>query len=293
LDSDIVLANARGDATSSLVVNYLLASPASTNGTKRSLTALAVESVLRDSRQIEVKMIGEAKAIDILLIFENFPVWLVGLEPSRVKNIHILGLPDGATLLDSLIARSFRTDIITRLLGRFGVHRVIYHPSRDTCLGGETVLTQVVSLISGTLHYVDLVVSNLSVTQLNRVIEVVDHHFYGRLRLGRPSGLVDHPGTSRVRWTRRKHESVGGASMFIGLFCSMVRLEPTVTILERTLQHVVDHGIRPKCIKENDPLFSTALNLKDRIHPARLDVSFVYSTRFCCTGWGIPLLNAE
>jgi hypothetical protein len=70
---------------------------------------------------------------------------------------------------------------------------VIYHPSRDTRLGGETVLTQVVSLISGTLHYVDLVVSNISVTQLNRVIGVVGHHFYGRLRLGRPSGLLDHP----------------------------------------------------------------------------------------------------
>jgi hypothetical protein len=60
---------------------------------------------------------------------------------------------------------------------------------------------------------------------------------------------------------------------------------PAVTVLEQTLQYVVDHGVRPTCIRDVDPRFHTALTLKDRIHPSQLDQKFIYPTHFCCTGW--------
>jgi hypothetical protein len=37
-----------------------------------------------EDRQIEVKEVGGVRALNVLLMFENFLVWLLGLEPSRV-----------------------------------------------------------------------------------------------------------------------------------------------------------------------------------------------------------------
>jgi hypothetical protein len=49
-------------------------------GTKRSFSfALATD------RQVEIQLLGQSKLLNILLIFEKFPVWLLSFDPSRIS----------------------------------------------------------------------------------------------------------------------------------------------------------------------------------------------------------------
>jgi hypothetical protein len=89
-----------------------------------------------------------------------------------------------------------------------------------------------------------------------------------------------------IRWARIRHESVGGASHFVALVCSTTHVDPTISILDRTLYHIVDHGVRPLCIRESYARYKEALTVQDRIHPSNLGSQVVYATHFCFTGWG-------
>jgi hypothetical protein len=252
---------------------------------KRFFSEIDTELPNVEDRQVEVKLVGQVKSIDVVMMFENFPVWLVGLEPSRIRHIHILGYLSKNDMINSFISRDFQVEIVICLLSRFGAQRVLYHLA-DTFSFNDLLI-----LVSGSLTYVNSVVSSFGAPDHNRIIGVVDHHFYGRLRKGRPSGIVSNPIVDLSQWTRIRHESVGGVSTFVALFCSVMKIDPVVTTLQRTLQHVVDYGVRPKCIRESDSLFQISLTLKDRIHPAELDRTIVYATHFCCSGWGVRRLN--
>jgi hypothetical protein len=224
--------------------------------------------------------VGCTTPVDVCLIFENFPVWLVGLEPSRIRQVHILGFATRDELLTSLQSRGFTTEVLHRLLNRFGSQRVMFHESTDAHHPSW------VTLVSGSLTHTGSVVASRLMLSTRRVLGVIDHHFYGRLRNGRPSGLSIGTSSELLQWTKVQHESVGGVSTFVGLFCTIFKFDPVVTVLQRSLQHVVDHGIRPTCIRDTDPRFGKALTFKDRIHPSTLDKEFIYPTHFCCSGWG-------
>jgi hypothetical protein len=74
-----------------------------------------------DGQQVEVKVIGASRCFDVALIFENFPVWLLGLEPSRIQHIHIWGLATQIDLIDSLSSQGYPIKVLGRLLGSFGI----------------------------------------------------------------------------------------------------------------------------------------------------------------------------
>jgi hypothetical protein len=241
--------------------------------------------ITNDDRAVEVKVVSERTLLDVLVMFENFPVWLLGLEPIRIRHIHILGYSTHQFFVEYLTHRSFPIDLVWRLLSRFGSRRVFYHQKWDS------TADPVVTLVSGSLSYIKSVVLSSATSSRNTAIGVIDHHFYGRLRNGRPSGLPVGHDSGPCRWTRIRHESVGGASNFVALFCSTEVLDPVVSMLQRTLHHVLDHEIRPTCVRDTDPRRESALTLRERIHPAALDRFIVYSTQFCCTGWGIRVLT--
>jgi hypothetical protein len=144
-------------------------------------------------------------------------------------------------------------------------------------------------LLSGSLHYKNSIVS--SDTGSNRVVVVLDHHFYGRLRNGHPSGLPFSTSRGLVRWTRIRHESVGGTSQFMALFCSTANLDPNALVLSRTLYHIVDHAVRPMCIQESDTRFGSFLTIQDWSHPFNFQSQLVYSAHFYCSGWGYRCLT--
>jgi hypothetical protein len=252
---------------------------------KESVAERVVEKESVDQRIVEVRWVSPSKLIDVALIFENFPTWMMGLEPSRIRHIHILGFDSQQMLLDYLGERGHPTQVLQRLLQRFGGQRVYFHSSRHHSVEQDVTLVRV------SLSYISSIVATVSTVSRHGVIGVLDHHFYGRLRKGRPSGVEATTHGSPLCWTKICHESVGGVSTFVALFCSPVKLEPEITMLQRTLKHVVDHAVRPSCIRMTDVRFTSALTLKDRIHPSNLMREFVYPTHFCCTGWGFRSLT--
>jgi hypothetical protein len=50
-----------------------------------------------------------------------------------------------------------------------------------------------------------------------------------------------------VQWHRVRHESVGGSSTFVSVFGirNSVMVHPNTTAIRRTIQHVLDFGVRP------------------------------------------------
>jgi hypothetical protein len=69
-------------------------------------------------------------------------------------------------------------------------------------------------------------------------------------------------------WTRVHHETVGGVTRFVALFCSTMDIDPAVVTLTRTLQHVVDYSVQPVCIKAEDSRIKGSLSLMSRLSPA-------------------------
>jgi hypothetical protein len=260
------------------------------SGTKRSITSISsgISSVsggisVAPERQVVVELLFARESIDVTLIFEGFPVWLLGLDPCRIGHICIVGYADRASLIKKLTARHQPGYIVNRLLKRFGVSRTSF--SAQNTSPKQNTLT----LVSGTIHYIDSLVSTLSQFPSSPVIGVLDHHFHGRLRNGRPSNLDVH----RNEWSRVLHETVGGVTRFVGLFCSSMELLPVVSTLRRTLHHVVDFGLRPVCVKANDPRLIRALTLKHLLHPSFIQQPITYPTHFCCSGVGYRSLTAN
>jgi hypothetical protein len=73
-----------------------------------------------------------------------------------------------------------------------------------------------------------------------------------------------------------------------------MELTPPVSILRRTLVHILDSSVRPTCLREQDGRAQGSLSLEDRLLPGQLQQTLVYRTHFCCSGLGIrPLSPAE
>jgi hypothetical protein len=116
-------------------------------------------------------------------VFQGVPVWMLALEPSRVGNVYIVGHDSQTSLVEWLNSKDKPGSIIERLLGRFGSNQLkFWQQVARPSINGLT-------LVSGSLHYIDSIVSVLSAGPQMPVVGVVDHHFHGRLRNGRPSGL--------------------------------------------------------------------------------------------------------
>jgi hypothetical protein len=148
-------------------------------------------------RQVEVRILTGTQQVEVMLLFENFPVWSLGLEPTKVRHIYIMGYDTQLQLIDSLTARGFAINVLQRLLFRFGPNRISYYGTHDAHpkFGGTI-------LVSGSLHYIHSFVSSVLGSVFVRVFGILDHHFYGRLRNGRPSGLTVEASQGSIRWTR-------------------------------------------------------------------------------------------
>jgi hypothetical protein len=165
-----------------------------TSGSKRSLQELKQSNTSFEERQVEIKVVSSSPLFDVALLFENFPVWLVGLEPSRVQSIYIPGFDLQASLLASMISRGHPTGVITRSLNSFGINRVVYkndhqHQPRPR-----------ISLVSGLIGFIHSLSTSAAASPYTHTVGVLDRHFYGRLRSGRPSGLLLSAVNDLVRW---------------------------------------------------------------------------------------------
>jgi hypothetical protein len=103
-----------------------------------------------------------------------------------------------------VVSLGFNGDFFDSLVNRVGFSRLVF--------ATPTVVD--VTLVSGSLHYL---VDKLRV-QTGRVLGVLEHHFSGRVRNGRPAGIGVLP---QGHWHRVRHPSVGGVTEYCALFCSV------------------------------------------------------------------------
>jgi hypothetical protein len=88
-----------------------------------------------------------------------------------------------------------------------------------------------VSLFSGSVTFLNSSVSRAANLPESLAIAVVDHHFHGQLRNGRPSGLSMEDAHHYLIWTGLRHEVIGGSTHYVALFCASEELNPLVTTL--------------------------------------------------------------
>jgi hypothetical protein len=193
----------------------------------------------------------------------------------------ILGYSNQGELISHLNHKGLPGHLVESLLHRLGSTPILF--SAQSWIGYFNGIT----LVSGLLSYIYSLVLSLSHRLCRQVIGVVDHHFYGRHRNGRPSGLNLHSSNSNLVWRRLLHESVGGVTRNVGLFCSNCDLEPVISTLRRTINHIIDFSVRPRCVQGKEKAENQALTLGDWIYPENLEQLIVYNTQFCCSREGV------
>jgi hypothetical protein len=184
------------------------------SGIERS--ACSIEQEEKFQRKVEVHVLSLPEQLEVALVFEGFPVWLLGLEPSQ--SLVIFGYETRAGLVSSLISKGHPGVLVDRLLSRFDVTQVNFQ------IECHQQLPNALLLVSGTIHCINSVVSVMGAAPASRIIGVLDFHFHGRLRNGRPSGISLAQKTDWNLWTRDWHETVGGSTRFVGLFCPNMQL---------------------------------------------------------------------
>jgi hypothetical protein len=146
-----------------------------------------------------------------------------------------------------------------------------------------------VLLVSGTVPFLLPYLQDTS----GYTVGVLDSHFHGRMRNGRPSG-VRIAGLGHVCWHRVRHTSVGGSTLYCCLFgTNMADTEPQVSLLRRTIRHYLDHSIRPAPWSRQFDSDPNILTDDDLLHPASLNVLVKYPTSFSHNGFGLRSLTVE
>jgi hypothetical protein len=101
-------------------------------------------------RQVEVQVVGHNLPTEVRILFENFPVWWLALEPSKVSIIHILGHQSREMLKNQLESKGFPVRLLDQLLKQFGVKRIQFS------MAPEATPYSGLMLVSGSLRYIDL-----------------------------------------------------------------------------------------------------------------------------------------
>jgi hypothetical protein len=71
-------------------------------------------------RRVEVQLLRRREPYKFVLVFENFPVWVCGLEPSKIRTIHFLEFESYHILKAWILSKGFNFDLLERFLSRFG-----------------------------------------------------------------------------------------------------------------------------------------------------------------------------
>jgi hypothetical protein len=106
--------------------------------------------------------------------------------------------------------------VIDCLMQRVGETHVSYVSSGDSFKG------KFVTLVSGSLDYMDSYVSVASCKHEGCVIGLLDYHYHGRLRNSRPSGLVVSNDPAGIRGTAFV---IGGVTKYVALFCCLKKFK--------------------------------------------------------------------
>lgn len=154
-------------------------------------------------------------------------------------------------------------------------------------------------LISGSLF--PYVLNLLVYYSDHLLIGVVDAHYSGCLRNGRPTSRCDSDAKllmdlSDIRWLRLRHSTLGGATEFIGLFVQSISLTPPPpSEIQRGIKHFLDAGIRPGPPPNELPALQRGHHYitNDRIIPSLYQLPVHYLSYFHRTGFGYQCLSVS
>jgi hypothetical protein len=164
--------------------------------------------------RVEVKMLKPKRALVIHILHDSFPVWILSLEVRYVSALHFSSVSSLTALIDRAQSSGYSTKLLMYLLSQWSTSSITFGTLTSTMWSKCDI-----TLISGTMSFVvDKLQSMTSPT-----LAVVDHHFLGRIRNGRPSG-TPLSGLSHVFWHRIRHTSTGGATEYV-LLAGVVQLD--------------------------------------------------------------------
>jgi len=251
-----------GPSASSLKSKQKYSSPSSS-----SRKVLGERDCVNQKRKLsESGIFGEFASRNIVLFFENLPVWLLSLRPTLVKKLCFPQWESRTNLLHSL--RRHKDGILfNACLAKFDESSLTF--KANVCTGSLILISGSLDFYSSILH---LLVDEQS-------IYILDRH----------QKLRKIP-TFSPRLRRFKHSSVGGATK-LETFYSMLGIHktPELSSIQRDISSYLDYSIR-----EITPISSGATEFThqfDRLHPNQLHAKIVVTSDFSHSGFGTRRLS--
>jgi hypothetical protein len=194
---------------------------------EESLSIADIESGKRP-RVIERGMLKCPGLATFWIQAESFPLWLLALDRSFVRAIHLIGSSNAKSYLQEMGSRGCDLSLINLVLGRIGLGKVHYS---NLSRPAPQDLSDVV-LLSGSLEYV----RRHSQLATNPTLVLCEAHIRGN--------VTKFGGT--FRWFHLRHASFGGSTLFKAFLGTNIgTFQPERTELRRTIAHILDHGLRP------------------------------------------------
>lgn len=151
-------------------------------------------------RKVEVGQFSKIKEVSVIFYYESFPTWILLVDVLQsCSTLTVYGVGSMTAFEDDCLAKSdCSVEFLRWVVKLVGESKFRFQP--DTSHKSNDCLL----LLSGSLKFV----AEYIVDIFSPVLFVVDEHFLGRLRNGKPSGirLMSH-----VNWFRYDHQSVGGS----------------------------------------------------------------------------------
>jgi hypothetical protein len=175
-------------------------------------------------RVIEQGLLAYPEASIFWVQAEGFPLWLLSMDRSFVKRVHLLGGANAGTYLQVVRDQGFDHSLINLAIRRIGLARVHFSNQPKSPSPGDIVL------ISGSIKYI----RKHSNHAVNPTLVICTDHIRGKVtKLG---------GT--FRWFHLPHSSFGGSTSFKAFLGTNVEhFAPKTSILRRVIAHILDHGI--------------------------------------------------
>ena len=204
-----------------------------------------------------------------LLLFEQFPHWLLSLRASDWSSLSYVA---------SDITRQQTHPLIPPLLHRF-THCLRVVPEAD--LGTHRLdLRQVLTFLSGSMAYLGARFLQTAPSMAILLVDRSETRRGGRLKL---------PG---ITWRSLSHQSVGGCTttrVLLGWYGLPAPILPS--FVRRTIQHILDASIRPTPCSST-PTFAHYCST-DLLRLQDMGTPVLHPTSWSSTGWGFRSLTAN
>lgn len=242
------------------------------------------------AKRLEVGYLISKYPLTVYLFFEHFPVWLLALNVAWCNALIVCGHDSMSTLL--LPFTRGEVDLLKVLLDPFLKQNKLSFHLGDQIDPGPNHLV----LLSGSL--VPYLVTHVDKCRTFRTLGVLDIHYVGRLRNGKPTSKdsVDAAQLSNLEatWQRLRHSTIGGASEFNALVVRANIAVPTiVSDLQRGIRHFFDAGTRPGPPPSELPpnRLGHYYQMDDRVVPGHYTLPVLCLSHFHHSGTGFRRLS--